>query len=127
MRGERFLCGGIISGFFGSGIAHNLAALQQLFNLLEVILTDDMRGDDQFPITMFVKILDEDLLIRRPRRPCDEHLWLICVIYCLLTSDSCLLYKRLHNRQLLRRLLDLEHTVETGIANDRHVMNTDLA
>ena len=62
-RGERFFC----SRFFYSGIANDLPAIKQFFNLLKMILTNHMRGNDQFPVAVLVEILDENLLIRWPR------------------------------------------------------------
>ena len=48
------------------GIAEDFAAFEQFLDLTEMILANDMRGDDQLPLRMLVKIFDKDLLIRQP-------------------------------------------------------------
>ena len=62
---------------------------------------------------MSIKVLNEDFLIGRPRRTSHKHLWSI-------------LHKRLYHRQLLGSILNLQHTIETGIAHYGCVCNTYL-
>ena len=48
------------------GIADDLAAFQEFFYLGEMILANDVRRNDEFPIFVFIKVLDEDFLIGGP-------------------------------------------------------------
>ena len=47
-------------------------------NLLQMILPDDMWGNYQFPVGMFVEILHENLLVRQPTAASDKD-FLLCV------------------------------------------------
>ena len=101
----------LISRSIQRSISYDLTALKKFLNLLQMILADDMRGDDQLPFWMLVEILNEDLLVRRPRRTGDKH------FRTLLTN------KLFHDGQLLCGLLNLEHTVEARVANHRHTVD----
>ena len=64
MRGERLLC---------SSIADNLAVAQFLYNLLEVVFADDVRGDDELPLRMLAEIAYKNVLVGRPTAAGHEH------------------------------------------------------
>ena len=87
-----------------------METVEQFFNLLQVVFTDDVRGNDERPLRMLAEITQEDFFVRRPRRTCNENM--------RIPSAS---YKLLHQWQLLRLLLNLQHTVEAGVANDFHI------
>ena len=72
-----------------------------------------VRGDDQLHLRMLVEIRDQYLLILRPGTPGDQRL----------TSFP---YKPFEFWQLTRLITHVQHTVETGIAVDRHVTDAIL-
>ena len=77
-----------------------------------MIFTDDMRGNDGFPVGMPVEETDEDVLVGRPTAASHKHL--------VLLTES------LDKRQMLGLLLDLQYTVETGVSCDIHIGDAQL-
>ena len=71
-----------------------------------------MRGNDEFPFGMPVEETDEDVLVGRPTAASHKHL--------VLLTES------LDKRQMLGLLLDLQHTVKTGVARDVHIGDAQL-
>ena len=102
-----------LGGGGGGCIALHAPAFELLFNLLQVILADDMGGNDQLPLRMLLKITDENIFIGGPRRTSNKHL-------------GSLADKLLYYRQLLRLLLNLQHAVEAGIAHHGHLSDAYL-
>ena len=74
-----------------------------------MVFTNDVRGNDERPLRMLAEITQEDFFVRRPRGTCNENMRIPCA-----------LYKLLHQWQLLRLFLNLQHSVEAGVANDFH-------
>jgi len=72
-----------------------------------------MGRDDELPVAARVKILDENLLVGRPRRAGHKYLGRRCA------------HESLYQRQLPAGLLDLQHAVEPGVAGDRNIVETD--
>ena len=95
-------------------ISYNLATSQEFLYLRKMILANHMRSDDEFPIFVFIKVLDEDFLIRGPRGTCDKDMGRI-------------FREGFNHRQLLGSLLDLEHTIEARIAHNRNIVDSNLS
>ena len=77
-----------------------------------MILADNVWGDDQFPVAMLIEVLDEYVFIGLPAATGNEYFLSLGELF--------------NDRQLFSLLLDLEHTVETGVASDGHVVETYL-
>ncbi len=94
------------------GIANHLTSLQFADNLLQVILPYHMGCENHLPVRMGIHIRDEDILVRLPTAASNKD---------LMPTDEVL-----HDRQSLRCLLDLQHTVEAGVTDNRDIMDTYL-
>ena len=94
------------------GIANHLASLQFTDNLLQVILPYHMGCENHLPVRMGIHIRDEDILVRLPTAASNKD---------LMPTDEVL-----HDRQSLRCLLDLQHTVEAGVTDNHDIMDTYL-
>ena len=77
-----------------------------------MVFGDDMGCYDKLPLRVLVEIANEDILIGRPRRTSYKHLMAFG--------------KLLDNRQLLRLLLNLEHTVEAGVTRYRDIRDANF-
>ena len=97
--------------FVGTGVAH-VGAFQLADNLHQVVLVDDMRGDNQLHFRMLVEVLDKQVLVRLPGT--SRH------------KGHGVVLEQFHQRQFLRFLTDLQHTVETGITHHRHAVDAYL-
>ena len=58
---------GGVEHFLGLSITNDLAAFQEFLYLLQVVLANDVRGDDELPVLVLVEIPEENLLVGRPR------------------------------------------------------------
>ena len=105
MRSERILC---------LLIADNLLVAKLLKNLLQVLLANDVWCDDELPLRMLVEIADENIFVRRPATACDKD-------FGRVTNEG------LYDRQLLRLLLYLKHTVEARIASNSNAADANLS
>ena len=56
----------VLRVFRKAGIADDLATFEKLLYLLQMILADDMRGDDELPLRVLVEIFNKYLLVGRP-------------------------------------------------------------
>ena len=88
-------------------------AFQQRLDIHQMFPVNLVRSDDQLHLRMLVEIRDQYLLILRPGTPGDQRL----------TSFP---YKPFEFWQLTRLITHVQHTVETGIAVDRHVTDAIL-
>ena len=110
-----------LSCFLGSGlcVAHHFFVLYQRKNLAQMILTYDMRSYQQTPVLMLIEERNEYLLIRWPGTACHKNLIVLFSRDFSSSQSLCnlSLAESITYRQLLGSLLDLEHTVKTGISH----------
>ena len=93
-------------------ISDDLPSFEFLLNLFQMVLTDDMGRNNQFPVAMRVEIANEDVFVRLPGRAGNNYL----------SVDL----ERADIRLVLGLFLDCQYAVETGITCHRHIRNTDL-
>ena len=55
----------------------HLTTFQHLLNLLQMVFTDNMWSDDEFPVLMLVEEGDENLFVRLPTATCNKYLLFI--------------------------------------------------
>src|SRR3712207_5761547 len=99
-------CTSLRSGRIPQGLA-----LELPFNIAKVRLVDHMRGYNELPILMNIEVLDEDVLVGRPRRTRDEHTRSSCICSPLVVYSH-LPHERVDNGKALTGLLYLEYTVD---------------
>lgn len=93
-----------------------------------MFLSNHMRSNQQSPILMLIEETDKDFLIWRPGATSYEYL--IVRMRCFLRRRSRIrtshpTSESFADRQVLCRLLNLEHTVETGISYHIHILDAD--
>ena len=103
-------------------VAHDLTSCEQFPNLLQVVLANDVRGNDDLPVGMVVEPGDKDFLVGLPAATSDKHFGTLATRRSLLTSH---LQELLYQRQLSGSILNLQHTVEAGVTHNGHIVNAN--
>ena len=98
-------------------IAHHLLILNQCKDEFQVVLPDDMRRDNEFPVLVSVEVSEEYLLVRLPRRTSHKD---------FLTVGSISSNEFLHQWQLSAGFSDLQNPVETCVPHHHGIVNTYL-